>query len=279
MHVVVTGAGGLLGRAVVSDLRANGHVVRPIDLHAPNGETWGAIDLRDRKAADATIRDADAVAHLAAWPNPMAVDARTGWTDNIGMTANTLFAALDAGVERFIYASSQTVLGLAWADPIIPPDYVPVDEDHACRPSDWYGASKLAGEYLVESYARNGQLSAYSLRFPVIWEASDFDRATGRRRSDPIQAARSQWAYVDARDAARAVRLSIETQSTGYRLLNIAAPRVFSAERVPELVKRWFPSLTVTDDVQAVFDSRRAETVLGFRGRYLWDLGGITTSD
>ncbi|MEM8540498.1 MAG: NAD(P)-dependent oxidoreductase [Pseudomonadota bacterium] len=279
MLVAVTGASGLLGRAVVAELKLRGHSIRPIDQHVPSGEDWRPVDLRNRAETDAAIEGVDAVAHLAAWPSPTAIHPRDGWNDNMILTSNVLFAALEADVQRFVYASSQTVLGLAWASPIIPPDYLPVDENHPCRPRDWYGASKLAGEHLVASNASVGPLTAFALRFPVIWEASEFKKAIGRRQSDPEQAARSQWAYIDARDAARAVRLSLEAQSTNYELLNIGAPSIFSKDCAQDLVERWFPQLSLPPEIDAVFDSRRAERVLGFRSRYLWNPNGITISD
>jgi len=45
---------------------------------------------------------------------------------------------------------------------------VPVDEDHPCRPDDWYSASKLAGEHLVACQSRNGPLSAFALREVLV---------------------------------------------------------------------------------------------------------------
>jgi UDP-glucose 4-epimerase len=287
--VAVTGACGLLGRAVVADLAANGLRVRAVDRverkkrdAEPVRVDTVVVDLRDPQEARRALAGADTVVHLAAWPTPHAAPERVVWSENVDIATNVAFAAAEAGVRRFVYASSQSVLGLAWAKTVVAPDYLPVDEDHPCRPSDAYSASKIAGEHLVASLARGGRFDAVALRFPVIWERGQFGACVSYRLDNPQQGAKSQWAYVDARDAARAVRLALASASAGYFVLNVAAPRVFAEEPVPVLVRRWYDApaevAEVLDPSEAVFSGKRAESVLGFSARYLWSPEGISES-
>lgn len=282
MRVAVTGAAGLLGRAVVAELRGAGHEVRAIDRRQPDGmaEEWVAVDLRDRAATEAAVAGCEAVAHLAAWPTPHATDPRDVWMDNLATTTNVLFAAMAQGIDRITYASSQSALGLAWAKTIVPPDYVPVDELHPCRPRDCYSASKLAGEQLLRALTSSEARSGFALRFPVIWEAQHFATFTQRRLGNLEQGAKSQWAYIDSRDAAHLVRLALECGKSGFHLLNGTAPQVF-ADRSPQaLVAQWYPDLRdirpQPHELSTVFDHRAAEHLLGFRARYLWGRNGIT---
>lgn len=282
MHIAVTGSAGLLGRAVVAELRAAGYAVRAIDRRQQDDPAAPTVvvDLRDPAAVEAAVAGCQAVAHLAAWPTPHAAEPRDAWADNLATTTNVLFAATVAGIDRIVYASSQSALGLAWAARIVPPDYVPVDELHPCRPGDCYSASKLAGEQLLQALTADGSRSGFALRFPVIWEAEQFASFTQRRLNNPAQGAKSQWAYIDARDAARLVRLALESGRCGFHLLNGTAPQVFAELPPRELVARWYPGVRDIrlrpEDLASVFDHRAAERLLGFRARYLWGRNGIT---
>jgi nucleoside-diphosphate-sugar epimerase len=282
MKVAVTGAAGLLGRAVVAELREAGHIVRAIDCRQPGGMSEWLVDadLRDGAAAEAAVADCEAVAHLAAWPTPYAADPRDVWTDNLAMTTNVLFAATAQKIDRIVYASSQSALGLAWAKMVVAPDYVPVDESHPCRPSDCYSASKLAGEHLLRAFTSDEDRSGFALRFPAIWKAEQFETFVRRRLDNPEQGAKSQWAYVDSRDAARLVRLTLECGMNGYHLLNGTAPQVFVDRHPDELIAQWYPNLwdlrLEPGKLSSVFDHRAAERLLGFRARYIWGRNGIT---
>jgi nucleoside-diphosphate-sugar epimerase len=211
----------------------------------------------------------------------MAASAGTVWSDNTLTVGNVLFAAADRGVRLVVVASSQSALGMPWAGDLIVPDYLPVDEDHPCVPSDAYGVSKLAGEELCRALCRRGAVDVRCLRFPVIWEASNHALHTARRLSAPEQAAKSLWAYIDARDAARATRLATERPSAGFELLNVTSSRAFATEPMPSLVARWFPGVTDVrvplESDTALFDWRRADTAIGFRSQFVWSPEGIRT--
>ncbi len=284
MRVAVTGAGGRLGRAVCAELLAAGCAVVGIDRTDPHdGTAEGPVvrrvlDLRSGESLKAALEGCDAVVHLAALPTPAAGTPAQVWGENCETAGAALFAAADAGIRAFVLASSQSALGLAWAETIVPPAYLPADEDHPCWPSDAYSASKLAGELLAAAWCRRGALDVRCLRFPVIWDPAARDEHVRRRLDAPDQAAKSLWAYVDLRDAARAVRLCLERPRAGFEILNVTAARAFAPAPVAELVERFFPRLR---DIRvplaadtALFDPRRAEAAIGFRARHVWTPGG-----
>lgn len=281
--IAVTGAAGLLGRAVVTELLAAGHDARGLDRaesHQP-GDAYRhqRLDLVAYPEVEAALSGCSAVVHLAALPTPQAGSPAEVWSINTTTTGNVLAAAQAAGIRRVVIASSQSALGLPYATEVVTPRYLPVDEQHPCEPSDVYSASKLACEMLAEAFARGGALDVLCLRFPVIWDPARHTKHTSRRIDIPTQGAKSLWAYIDQRDAARGVRLAVESNLPGYELLNISSSRAFAPEPVPALVRRWFPDLTdirapLGDDA-AMFDWRKAEARLGFTARYAWNLDGI----
>ena len=155
MNVLVTGGSGWIGRYVVRDLIGNGHEVLSADLSPPlsglqremaSATRYRAdfrhltIDMTDAGQVYQALSSAraDAVVHLAAWPDPGIVpDAKT-YSDNTTGTFNILQACKDRGVEHVVSASSSQVYGFARYAPA----FVAVDESHPVRPLNCYAASK-----------------------------------------------------------------------------------------------------------------------------------------
>ncbi len=282
MRVVVTGAAGLLGRAVVAALRRDGAMVVAIDRSGVGGGMVEA-DLRDADAAFAVIPPSDVLVHCAALPSLDVAPEAEVWSANLAMTGNVLLAAERRGIGRIVYASSQSALGLPTSPRVITPDYLPVDEDHPCRPWDGYAQSKLAGEGLAAMIARRSDIGVWSLRFPVIWDPSEREACVRRRLERPFQGAKSLWAYVDVRDAAEAVVLAAQHAVTGATIVNVTSAWPFADDSSAALVRAAFPQAA---DIRVslgrdtpIFDNRRAERLLGFRARFRWNGDDIVDTD
>ena len=154
--IAVTGATGFVGRHVVVELLKRGHrvvaLVRdsttaglPSDVRTVEGH------LEDSAALAELVRDADAVVHLA---GVIAAVNRRGYLRyNTGPTQALANAAMDAGVERFVFASSLAAREEGLSD---------------------YGGSKAAAEQALRQF--NGRLSVLILRAPAIYGPGD--RAT-----------------------------------------------------------------------------------------------------
>ncbi|MGC5018800.1 SDR family oxidoreductase [Micromonospora sp. DT47] len=103
MKVLVTGAGGTLGRAVLPRLRADGFAVRAMSRrprHDP-GADWVVADLDTGAGLAGAVAGADAVLHLASLPGG---GARTHRVDVLG-TRRLAVAATSAGVGHLLYVS------------------------------------------------------------------------------------------------------------------------------------------------------------------------------
>jgi dihydroflavonol-4-reductase len=118
-RVVVTGASGFIGSAVVRALLARGaHVVAVVEPGAHCGNIEGTdservvADIRDAAAVRSACAAARFVFHLAAIYRFWARDPRIFYDVNVGGTINVLAAARAAGCERVVFTSSVAVLGL-----------------------------------------------------------------------------------------------------------------------------------------------------------------------
>ena len=95
-----------------------------------------------------TLKDADAVFHLAANPEVRvsSIEPRIHFNENIVATFNVLEASRKHDVKMHFFASSSTVYGDA--------EKIPTPEDHPLKPISVYGASKAACELLYYTYAK-----------------------------------------------------------------------------------------------------------------------------
>lgn len=162
MRIIVTGAGGFVGRELITMLRD--HEVVGID-HAAGGipnlpyVTAIAGDLGDARVLEKAFgKGCDAVMHLATVPGGAAEqDPNNARRVNIDATMALAEAAEKAGdCPRFVFASSIAVFGESL------PDYV--DDATPLAPRMVYGAHKAMMEQWLATLTRRGELDAISLR-------------------------------------------------------------------------------------------------------------------
>ena len=115
-------------------------------------------DIRNRKMVNQAVKGVDAVVHLAAHTNVVESieNPKEDWDINVNGTLNLLETCRKNGVGRFIFASSNAVLG---------EQSPPIDESKTPKPLSPYGAAKLTGEALCSSYCHSFGLNVISLRF------------------------------------------------------------------------------------------------------------------
>lgn len=159
--VLVTGGAGYVGSRLVPKLLARGHQVTVLDLYlygdgifddlgAPAGLRQVKGDLRDPAAVREALRGCDAVIHLACISNDPSfdLDPALGRSINFDAFRPLVRAAREAGVARFIYASSSSVYGVKEA--------CEVTEDLPLAPLTDYSRFKAACERVLEEERRPG---------------------------------------------------------------------------------------------------------------------------
>ena len=138
MKILVTGAHGKVGRALVPRLMEAGHEVRTSDLTRPDwdrvdpaeAEDYWQVDLTDAGAAYAVAAGMDVVVHTAAIPQPIHNAPHVVFANNMLSTFNVLEAAIAGGARRLVNFSSETVPGFPYALRPFEPEYLPIDEEH-----------------------------------------------------------------------------------------------------------------------------------------------------
>ena len=122
MRVLVAGGAGYVGSKLVPTLLEKGHHVTVLDLYMygddlfekhPNlKEVKG--DIRDLNAVNAALQDCDTVIHLACISNDPSFELNPdlGKSINLDSFEPFVMAAKNAGVKRFVYASSSSVYGV-----------------------------------------------------------------------------------------------------------------------------------------------------------------------
>lgn len=264
MRVLVTGAGGNLGRAVLPVLAALDHDVATLDLRPEHG--GGDV----RRAADVAraVTGVDAVVHAAALHGVhlSRFDERAFWETNVTGTFN-VYAARP---PRVVLCSTMGVYGHAIEQPAA------ITEETPVAPADVYGLSKYLCEELARCHARTDGISTVALRLGMFVPET-FERYGFR----PL------FGGVDDRDVAQAVALALAHEPAGgFDCFDVMAPTPFSradAARLatdPEaLVERYWPgtralAAEIGLDVRelvwgaTVWPIEKARRVLGFEPRH-----------
>jgi nucleoside-diphosphate-sugar epimerase len=272
MKVCVTGASGRAGRAVVADLAEHEYQVIAVDLVPGTGQAGAAsllADLTDYGQAVQALHGADAVIHLANIPAPGIHTPAVTFNRNMTMNFNVFHAAAELGLQRVVWASSETTIGLPFA---VPPRYAPVDEDHYPEPTTTYALSKVASETVAGHIAQWSGIPFIALRFSNILGPADYARFPGYW-ADPQARKWNLWGYIDERDAAAACRLALTAAVTGSTSFIIAAADTVMTQPSADLMRQVFPGVPVSpalDGCASLLSADRARQVLGFVPEHSW---------
>jgi nucleoside-diphosphate-sugar epimerase len=281
-RVVVTGAGGKIGSALLHELRDHGCEVLAVDVaRSPVNEAfpYRRADLRELWQALEVLRGADAVVHLAAIgvPEPevenRAQAEQTVFSTNLVATYNVFAGAAMVGAKRVVWASSETTMGTPFESPNV--SCVPLDEAHPLHPNSTYALSKAMGEELARQVSRWTGVTIVGLRFSAVMDARDY-AALHRHWADPERGRWNLWSYVDVRDAVRASRLALEAPVDQAEVCIVAASDTTMDRPTRELLARWAPGLRPPAELPehgSLLSSARARRLLGYEAAHTWREG------
>jgi UDP-glucose 4-epimerase len=243
-RVVITGGAGLIGSHLAARLAPANDVVVADDLskgkadRVPDDATLAVADVTDPDDVAAVVtEDADLVCHLAAYTDTNYDDPRRLFEENTEMTYTLLERAVDVGVEGFVFTSSSTVYGEAPRP--TPEDYAPLE------PISVYGASKLADEGLVSTYAHSQGLQSWTFRFANIvgphQRGNVIPDFVEKLRDDPetltiLGDGRQEKSYLHVEDCVDAIVHVVEHADAPLNTYNLGSRTTTSVNRIADIV-------------------------------------------
>ncbi|EMA30572.1 NAD-dependent glucose-6-phosphate dehydrogenase Azf [Halobiforma nitratireducens] len=215
--VLLTGASGRVGEAIVDGLAdEREYEWRLLDRDPPTSDRdypgeFVVADITDEDAVREAMEGIDAVVHLAGDPRKTA-PWESVLPNNIDGTQTVYEAAVDAGVEKVAFASSNHAVGAYETDERTPEMYREDDEfqlegDELPRPGNLYGVSKATGELLGRYYHDEYGLSVVCVRIGNL-----------TKDHPPIDYERGQAMWLSHRDCAHLFDRCIRAEY-GYEIV------------------------------------------------------------
>lgn len=297
MKLLVTGGAGYVGSVCTALLVERGHQVTVLDDlstgHADAVSPSARFVEGDvaTHAAALLAEGMDGVLHFAAKSlvGESVEHPELYWFGNVVTSLKLLEAVRAAGTPRLVFSSTAATYG--------EPEQIPITEDAPTRPTNPYGATKLAIDHAITSYANAHGLAAVSLRYfnvagahgglgerhivethliPLVLQV-----AAGQREHITIYG--DDWPtpdgtclrdYIHVRDLAEAHLLALEHATAGaHRIYNLGTGTGFSVVEVIEACRRVtghpIPAQVAArragDPAVLVASSARATADLGWR--------------
>jgi UDP-glucose 4-epimerase len=281
MKVLITGAGGNLGRVLAPALAEKGHHPVLLDyreIDTPYEFILG--DVRDPEVVLQSTRGVDAIVHGAALHgiHLAKYSADDFWKLNVTGTHNVYQAALKNEVTNVVFSSTMGIYG----DSVPKKEnaYTAVTEELELLPGDQYGLSKKLGENIAEYYQRKHGIRTIALRLgmfvPETFENYGLRLLKGG---------------VDDRDVADAFLLALENDKIEFDAFNIMAEVPFTKEdeqelvsNTPKVIEKYYPGASDIFDQQKMdvkeimsiwpdlyWPIEKAKEGLGYRPKYNFD--------
>ena len=263
MKLLVTGGAGYVGSVCSAVLVEQGHDVTIIDNFStgnrdavPNSARIVEGDVADKAAEVLGEGGFEGVLHFAARSlvGESVEKPDEYWQHNVVTTLRLLNAMRDNDVKSLVFSSTAATYG--------EPEQVPITEDMPTQPTNPYGASKLAIDYMISSFSQAFGLAATSLRYfnvagaygsigenreiethliPIVLQV-----ALGHR--DKIFMFGTDWDtpdgtpvrdYIHIRDLADAHVLALHSNAPGtHRIYNLGSGEGYSVKQVIEMCRK-----------------------------------------
>ncbi|MBB4053928.1 nucleoside-diphosphate-sugar epimerase [Devosia subaequoris] len=283
MKVLVTGGAGLVGMALRRHLQAAGHSVLATDItdfsrHDPD---LFLADLNDHARLEQMVVEGEvqAIVHAGGISGPLMQREfpRSVMRINVDSTVFLLDLARRHRIGRLMLMSSHVVYGHS--------DKVVVSEEDAVHPGTTYAASKVAGEALVESFAREFGISAAALRLTRVYgphrRANCYlrqaieDSFVGRTTIIPCDPS-FPYHFLSVEDVAGATLAALAAEKLDHSTYNVGSGEVLTMDAVRNIILAVVPGARIelvegrdpAPEVQNDFSLRRMAEDAGWRPQY-----------
>lgn len=273
-RILVTGASGRIGSVTTEALTRRGALVTTLSADGGDhlvadrvleGDTTSPADVA------AAIDGADLVVHLAALAHRDIAPAYDVYSVNVVSTFNVLAQAGALGIRRAVVAGSINTYGLPQNPHPVVPAYFPIDTDIPIDLGDWYSLSKRNDENTARMAWRHWGIDVVTLRFPHVNTAANLQQVCADLTRDPRPALTEGWSYLDVRDAARSIELSLTATTHGAHAFFLAADSTLAPYRTEEMLDRFAPGVPRTRrfvERQVPMDLTPARSLIGFAAQH-----------
>lgn len=268
--ILLTGANGFLGSALLTDLSRRHEVVTITRKGLPEAEHQ--IHFRGHFADPKDLRpleehSIDAVVHLAAVTGGCSVPE--GLRVNVEGTHALMRQLIDQGCRKFVNASSIAVVGAE--SPTFRPHHLPISDEHPCLDQHGYGFSK----YLMEEMTRylhrqNPEIDIINLRLAAVYP--DETPPPKVIPGEVYPWATASITLLSRSQAVRAFQLAVESPwKPGLRILNAVSRSAWVEDSTLAVLRSWWGDdldlsrlSESTGSRPAILDSSAIERELGF---------------
>ena len=289
MRILFTGGSGKAGKHSINYLVEHGHSLLNLDqvnLEHPKvltrfaditdaGQVFdvmGSYANYDELDKAIGIPKFDAVVHFAAIPRLLMTSDNECYRVNTLGTYNVIDAAIKMGVQKIIFASSETTYGICFADGELKPNYLPIDEEHPTIPEDSYAMSKVVNEATAKSFQRRSGIDIYGLRINNVIEPHEYIENFPKFLKDPDLRRRNIFSYIDARDLGQMVQKCLNTDGLGFQIFNASNDDHSVGLSSKELIDRYYKDVPIQSDKipQSFYSNEKAKRLLGFKPEHCW---------
>ena len=224
MKVLITGAGGNLGRVLAPTLAQMGY--EPVLMDVRPIETPFRViqaDVTRQEDLHTAVKGVDVIVHAAALHgiHISKYSREDYWNLNVAGTYYIYEAAREAGIKKIMLCSTMGVYGESAKE--TEDTFTVVTEDLPLLPRDIYGESKKLCEDLAEFYSRSHKIQTIAYRLGMFVPET-FIRYGFRLLKGG----------VDDRDVAQAFLLGLENNAIAFDTFNIMSEVPFSKNEFPE---------------------------------------------
>lgn len=248
--ILITGAGGLIGRHLLSQLKP---VVKKQVIPVYHAKNFRFCD--DKIFMDLTIDKhlehlkkleikPDIVIHLAGQLAKSGMPISTLYRSNILATTSLLEYCINIGVKHFIFASSYKIYGF--------PLVGTVTEETPANPSDHYAMSKLCCENIL-NFSHTDDMSITVFRYPSIYSENNHAGAVYNFFHEAITSCRITikadvpvpYDTINLNDVINSLIRAVEVKPRGYSAYNISTGEPSSLDILADRIADLVPDCTV----------------------------------